>query len=104
MIITESSRHRSAATDRDAEVTAGGQTEKRHDHIQTYSPPLTPSRPRALVYSKNTDATASIFSYGRLSHYGIPLDVVPSASKRRGFFLTTPGSALDQGFGSKDPR
>lgn len=47
-----------------------------------------------------TDSTSAP-SYGSFARYGIPLDVVPAASKRRGFSVTTPDYSLDQELAAK---
>ena len=89
MIITESRR----VTDpqRPIEMLRGDrQKEKRDDHTQTHFTPL-------LVHFQTT-TSFFFFSHGR---DGIPLDVVPAAAKRRGYFVTTPGSSLDQGLAAK---
>lgn len=86
-IITEASRHGSAATERDAKVT--GRRRKR-------APPHSRRRPRRPLLAHPPPTRPSPTSpYGCSARYGIPLDVVP-ASNVEDFFVTTPGAASDQ--------
>lgn len=89
-------------SDRDAEVT--GRRRKGTISLRHIPPP--PPPPTSLPGRRHNTASSS---HGRCTRYGIPFHVVPAASKRRGFFLTTPGSSLAQALvgrgktGGKDP-
>lgn len=86
-IITEASRHGSAATERDAKVT--GRRRKR-------APPHSRRRPRRPLLARPPSTRPSPTSpYGCSARYGIPIDDVLAAPERRGFFVTTPGAASD---------
>lgn len=87
-IITEASRHGSAATERDAKVTG---------RRRTRAPPHSRRRPRRPLPAHPPSTRPSPTPpYGCSARYGIPLDVVPAAPERRGFSVTTPGAASDQ--------
>lgn len=64
--------------------------------------------PPTTTITTDTDSLHLSSPYGRLSSYGIPLDVDPAASVRRRFHVTTPGASLDRGLAAKtrgkDPR
>lgn len=64
--------------------------------------------PPTTTITTDTDSLHLSSPYGRLSSYGIPLDVDPAASVRRRFRVTTPGASLDRGLAAKtrgkDPR